>query len=98
MIDKQFADLPPEYRRLVPEAKEVLQISPTADCPKGTRGRTAVFEALSMDKELEQVILKNPAEAEVRRVARKQGMFTMKEDAIFKALRKEIPWEEVNKL
>ena len=78
MIDKQFADLPPEYRRLVPEAKEVLQISPTADCPKGTRGRTAVFEALSMDKELEQVILKNPAETEVLRVARKQGPFAMK--------------------
>ncbi len=98
MIDKQFADLSPEYRRLVPDVKEVLQISPTSDCPKGTRGRTAVFEALFMDKELEQVILRNPAEAEVLRVARKQGMFTMKEDAIFKAFRKEIPWEEVNKL
>lgn len=98
LIDKQFADLPEEYRRLIPPVKEVLQISPTAECPKGTRGRRAVFEVLKMDKDLEQVILRNPVEAEVIRVARKQGMLTMKEDAILKAFRKEIPWEEVNKL
>jgi type IV pilus assembly protein PilB len=98
LIDKQFSDLPEEYRRGISYPKEVLQISPTADCPKGTRGRTAVFEALFMDKELEQVVLKNPVEAEVLRAARKQGMLTMKEDAILKAFRKEIPWEEVNKL
>lgn len=98
LIDKQFTDLPEEYRRLLPTSKEVLQIAPTANCPRGTRGRTAVFEILQMDKDLEQVILKNPVEAEVVRVARKQGMLTMKEDAILKAFRKEIPWEEVNKL
>jgi type II secretory ATPase GspE/PulE/Tfp pilus assembly ATPase PilB-like protein len=51
-----------------------------------------------MDRDLEQVILKNPVEAEIVRVARKQGMLTMKEDAMQKAFRHEIPWEEVNKL
>jgi len=78
--------------------KQVFGIEPGAGCPKGTRGRTAVFEVLTMDRDVEQAILKNPAESEIMRVARKQGMFTMKEDAMMKAFRKEVPWEEVNKL
>ncbi len=98
MIDKDFEDLPPEFKKEVPFAKEVCEIEATSGCPKGTRGRTAVFEILQMSKELEAVILKDPVEAEVYRVARKQGMLTLKEDALIKAFRKEIPIEEVNRL
>lgn len=97
-IDKEFSDLPEPFKREISFPKDVLEINPTADCPKGTRGRTAVFEILQMDRDLEQVILKNPTEGEILRVGRKQGMFTMKEDAMLKAFRHEIPWEEVNKL
>ncbi len=97
-IEKEFSDLPETHRREVSIPKEVLVIAPTPGCPKGTRGRTAVFEVLTMDKSLEQVILKEPVEAAVLGVARSQGMLTMKEDAMQKAFRKEIPWEEVNKL
>lgn len=97
-ITKQFSDLPEEFKKEVPFTKEVLEISPTPDCPKGTRGRTAVFEVLQMDKDLEVAILKGASEAEVMKVARKQGMLTMKEDAMVKSFKREIPWEEVNKL
>ncbi len=98
IIDKQFVDLPEEFRKEIPMAKEVVAIEPTPDCPKGTRGRAAVFEVLQMNKELEGVILKNSGEADILRVGRKQGMLTMREDAMIKAFRHEIPWEEVNKL
>ncbi len=98
MVEKQFSDLPEEFRKDIPFAKEVLQISPTADCPKGTRGRTPVFEILPMTKELEAVILKNPTESELLKVARKQGMLTLKENAFVKAFKGEIPIEEVNSL
>ncbi|KKW19328.1 MAG: type II secretion system protein E [Parcubacteria group bacterium GW2011_GWF2_50_9] len=98
LIDTEFRDLSEQFRKDIPFAKDVLQLEVTARCPKGTRGRVAVFEILKMDRELEEVILKNPAESEVRRVGRKQGMLTMKEDAVVKAFRHEIPWEEVNKL
>jgi len=97
-IDKEFEDLSDEFRKQIPFAPEVLQIEPSPECPKGTRGRVAVFEVLKMDKELERVILASPNEADVRRVARKQGMLTMREDAILKAFRREIPFEEVNKV
>jgi len=98
LIDKQFSDLPAEFSSHIPKADEVLKNKPTADCPTGTRGREAVFEMYEMSREMEQVILKNPIESAIYDVARKQGMFTMKEDAIIKAMQKKIPFEEVNKL
>ena len=97
-IEKEFSDLPEEFKKTIPFSKDVLEIDPTPDCPKGTRGRVAVFEIMKMDRDLEQVILKNPVEGEIMRIARKQGMLTMKEDAMVKAFKHEIPWEEVNKL
>ena len=43
-------------------------------------------------------ILKNPTELEISRILRSKGMLSMKEDAITKAFKKIIPFEEVNKL
>lgn len=98
MIEKQFADVPEHVKKDITFGKEVLEIDPTPDCPKGTRGRIAVFEILQMDRDLEQIILKNGTDVDIMKVGRKQGMLTMKEDAMLKALKKEIPFEEVNRL
>ena len=98
MIDRQFADLPDEYKKEVPFSDTVCRIKPTPDCPRGTRGRMAVFEMFIMDKEIEQAILHNPTETEINRIARGKGMLSLKEDAIIKAFQKIIPIEEVNKL
>ncbi|MFW5872077.1 MAG: hypothetical protein ACOCUT_03135, partial [bacterium] len=91
-------DLPEEHRKQIPQADEVLKIKATEDCPSGTKGRVAVFEMYKMDRDVEQVILKNPVESAVYDVVRAKGMLTMKEDAIIKAIKKIIPWEEVNNL
>jgi type IV pilus assembly protein PilB len=98
MIDKQFADFPAEFANLIPHADSVLKNKPTPEAPTGTRGREAVFEMYEMDREMEDVILKNPIESAVYDVARKRGMLTMKEDAIIKAMQKKIPFEEIIKL
>lgn len=98
MIDKEFEDMPEQYKREVPDAKEVLQAEASAECPKGTRGRMPVFEVFKIDKELERIILTNPVEPEIWKYVRKNGMTTMKEDAIIKALNKQIPFEEINTL
>lgn len=97
-VEEEFQDVSEEFRKEIIVPKEMFEVKPSAVCPKGTRGRTAVFEVIRMDKNLEGVILKDPTEAEIMKVARKQGMFTMKEDAMFKAFRGEISFEEVNKL
>lgn len=98
MFEKEFSDLPEDAKKQIPAMKEVLKLKPTPGCPNGTRGREAVFEMFAMNREIENVILKNPVDTEIYTAARKQGMLTMKEHAIIKALNKEIPFEEVNKL
>lgn len=98
MLEKQFSDLPEEVRKVMPVGNTVYEISPNAECPNGTRGRVAVTEMFMMDKNIEQVILKNPVESEIQKVLRAKGMHTMKEDAIFKAFKREIPFSEVNNL
>lgn len=97
ILDKSFADLPEHHRPTYPN--EVLEID-TADpsCPSGTRGRIAVFEMFEASKELEHQILTNPTEEDIYGIVRKQGMLTMKEDAILKAFNKEIPYSEANAL
>lgn len=98
MFEKQFSDLPAEYRKKIPSFDNLYRAVPTPDCPNGMRGRTGVFEIMRMNKALEHVLLKNPVEEEVYKVARQNGMFTMREDAIIKALNGQIPFEEVNTL
>jgi type IV pilus assembly protein PilB len=98
MVEKEFADLPEQYRKEIPFSDTVYEASPTPDCPKGVRGRMAVWEVFKMDKDIEGAILKNPTELEISRILRTKGMITMREDALIKAFQKIIPFEEVNKL
>ncbi len=98
MFEKQFADLPAEFKNKIPKPEHVYRAVRSAVCPGGTRGRVAVSEVLEMDKDLERLILKTPSEAEIYALARSKGMITMKEDAMIKALKGIIPFEEVYKL
>lgn len=97
-LEQGFTDLPESFRKELPPFTTFYEASSTPDCPNGTRGRLAVFEILKMDKELEQVVLKDPVEEKVHAAARAKGMFTMREDAIMKALAGQIPFQEVNTL
>jgi len=98
MIDDEFADLPAEFKKDMPDFKEVYRLNPTPDCPSGTKGRVAAFEVFDMTTELERAILAGKSEDDLRAIVRKQGMLTMKEDAMIKSARGEIPFEEVNTL
>ncbi|HEY4489733.1 MAG TPA: GspE/PulE family protein [Candidatus Paceibacterota bacterium] len=95
MIDKQFEDLPDKFRNEIKFGKEVYEISATEDCPNGTRGRTAVMEVMEMDKDIESLILRGGTEIELSKMVREKGMISMKEDAILKAFKRVIPFEEV---
>jgi len=98
IIDHNFLDLPAEFKKEIPFSDTVYKIKPTSDCPKGTRGRMAVFEMFMMDKDIEKAILTNPVESEILKIARAKGMLSIRESAIVKAFEKMIPFEEVNKL
>ncbi len=98
LLEKEFMDLPAEARGKIPPFTHLYEAAPGPDCPNGTRGRTGVFEILKMSKDLEHAVLTNPVEENIYAIARKEGLVTMREDAIMKALAREIPFEEVNTL
>ena len=95
MIDKQFEDLPEEYKSKINFGTNTYEAVPTVDSPTGMRGRMPVFEMFKIDKEMQNVILKNPVEQEIYKLARSKGMISLREDAIVKGLNGDIPFTEV---
>ncbi|MCX6760236.1 MAG: GspE/PulE family protein [Candidatus Nealsonbacteria bacterium] len=61
----------------------------------GYSGRVGIFEILEMTSELAQIILKNTSEAAITEEAKKQGMITMKQDGVLKAIEGTTSLEEV---
>lgn len=98
MVEKQFSDLPEEYMKNISLGTTLYKPKATAECPSGMRGRAAVLEILEVDKEVERVILSNPVEPEIWKIARSKGMLSMKEDAMLKAFDGVIPFEEIYKV
>lgn len=98
MLEKEFADVPEEYKKDIPDLSEVYRLEPTPECPSGTHGRIACFEVFDMTPELERAILAGKSEEDMYGIVRRQGMLTMKEDAIIKSAKGVVPFEEVNTL
>lgn len=97
-IEEQIKDLPDEFKKelgIQSAMDKMYEMVPSAECPSGTRGRIAVFEMFKIDKEMQNVILKNPTNVEIYKTARKKGMLMMKEDAMLKSLQGIIPFTEV---
>ncbi len=95
MIDTQFADLPKEYKDSLNIGNTMYEAVSSPECSSGLRGRMAIFEMFSIDKELQQIILNKPQEQEIYKVVRSRGMLSIREDAIVKSLQGHIPMQEV---
>lgn len=52
----------------------------------GYKGRIGVFEIILIDEQIEQLILKEPSEFEIKKQAAAQGQITMRQDGILKIL------------
>ncbi|MGC9610664.1 MAG: GspE/PulE family protein [Minisyncoccia bacterium] len=78
------------------------QIYKPAGCNKcghlGYKGRVSIFELLRVDEKMETEIYKNPTEIELKKLAEEQGMVTMQEDGVLKALLGITSLEEVERL
>lgn len=96
LIESEMSTLPEEYR--FPLGDTVYEPERSKTCPTGLRGRAAVFETMEMTTDIEKVILTSPIDSKIREAARRQGMRTMREDAVLKAFRKVIPFSEVSTL
>jgi len=64
----------------------------------GYNGRAGLFEVLSMNDELAELVLKDPSESSIFKVAQKQGMITMEQEGVLKILAGQTTIGEVNRV
>ena len=95
LIKKEFADFTPEEITKLNIPDKMFEVRPSSESPSGMSGRLAVFEMFMVDRDIQQIILKNPTEPELYKVTRAKGMLTMREDALLKSLKGDVPMQEV---
>ncbi|MBU4351274.1 Flp pilus assembly complex ATPase component TadA [Candidatus Parcubacteria bacterium] len=88
IILQSLASLPEARRKEINLSKfEIFEPQGCKKCnSSGFSERIAVFEVLEMTKELAEIVLHEPSEAKIAEEAFRQGMITMKQDGILKAL------------
>ena len=95
---REFADIPDDQKADIPEATK-MQFFKGKGCKAcggtGTKGRIAMYEILKMTPEIEKAMLTGVGEQALEVEAKKQGMTSMKQDGILKALKGLISLEEV---
>ena len=98
LIRKEIDSFPQNIRKnyKIPDPLMVWQADGCKKCGyTGYYGRVAIFEVLSMTKELGEIVLKKPSEMQIEQEARRQGLITMRQDGILKVLNGTTSIEEV---
>ncbi len=98
MVAKQFESLPEEFRAEFQIERPLYEAKPSTQFPTGMKGRVPVFEVLSITDEIEEAILRNKGEEAIREIARKNGMLSIKEDAMIKCMGGLVPFIDLAEL
>jgi type IV pilus assembly protein PilB len=61
----------------------------------GYKGRMGIFEAIKTDEAIEKAIPEGPSEREIKKLAKNQGILTMRQDGVVKILTGVTSFEEV---
>ncbi|PIR76543.1 MAG: type II secretion system protein E [Candidatus Magasanikbacteria bacterium CG10_big_fil_rev_8_21_14_0_10_42_10] len=88
-VDEIIASLPSKVQALVKEKKQKFYTAPeyTESGELGYKGRVGIYEIFTMNDDIEQSILSDKiSEYDIERLAREQGMLTMAQDGVLKAL------------
>ncbi len=101
IIDTELVGLPPSVKKEFdfkpPYA--IYHAVPKPTCPlckgKGIVGRIAIFEIFKMTKELGDIIASGFTENKLESESKRQGMVTLRQDGIIKALEGKVLLEEV---
>ena len=100
-IKSVLATLPESYKNEV-VVGDVFELWRPGKCEKcnsiGYKGRVGIFEAILMDKEIEDITAESPSAREIRDAAKKQGLLTMKQDGVLKILNGITSLEELRRV
>lgn len=95
MIMEEVGSMPENMKKSLKIPSKIYRAKSSAICPSGTKGRLALFEILSMTKNLEKLILSKPSETDIEEEAKKQGMVTLKQNGIMRVLEGKVGLEEL---
>lgn len=68
------------------------------DSPGGYKGRAGLYETITVDDDIQKLIVSHATSSEIMKVAKEKGTITMREDGILKALSGVTTIEEVNRV
>ncbi|MCK5490622.1 MAG: type II/IV secretion system protein, partial [Candidatus Pacebacteria bacterium] len=89
LLTKELADIPEDQKQdlNLSDGIKLFKGKGCTECKQtGTSGRMGVYEVLSMTPELEAIMSSKITDFEVSKEAKKQGMITMRQDGIMKAI------------
>ncbi|MBI3046367.1 MAG: type II/IV secretion system protein [Candidatus Harrisonbacteria bacterium] len=95
IIKKELESLPAELKGKYKDLKIYHSSGCKACNDKGIAGRIAIFETLKMTPQLKDIINAGVSETKLAEEARHQGMITLRQDGILKALDGLVSMEEV---
>lgn len=101
IIKEELEKIPEKEKKNIKIPKEIYLYHPvgcSACANKGTKGRIGIFEVFVMTDEAAQIVLSTPSEQKLQEQAFKDGMITIKQDGILKALKGVVSLEEVLKV
>ena len=70
----------------------------TKETPGGYKGRAGLYEAITVDEDIQKMIVNHSTAAEIMRLAREKGTVTMRQDGILKVLSGVTTIDEVNRV
>src|SRR3989338_2160416 len=98
ITQNELKNMPAEDKKKITSFDKIYEGVSSPNCPMGSKGRTGIFEVLYKTPALESLILTKPSEQDILKESRKQGMITIKEDGLMKALNGLISFDEFLKL
>lgn len=100
-IRDQLSDLPDSVEKPDPDSITLFKAVTTPASPFGYKGRMMIMEQLVVSEEIQRYIrgeIKDINVLDIEKAARQQGMTTMLQDGLLKALRGETTLEEINRV
>lgn len=70
----------------------------SVDSPGGYRGRMGIYEVFSVTEQIQELIMKRATTGDIERVAKAQGMISMRQDGFLKAIDGKTTLQEVNRV